>query len=281
MTKFSVLLPVYIADKPEFFIRAIRSATIEQTLPPTQIVVVCDGPVHPDIQNFLRKASSDESTELIGKTQLTVIKTPQNRGLSHALNLGLAACKYDTVARADADDISLPNRFEKQIPYFKKGYDLVGSALTEFNIDESLPGLIRKMPQTASEIKKVARLRDPFNHPTVVYRASKVLACGGYEHVNHMEDYWLFARMIQMGVRCANIPESLVLYRVGDGAYCRRGGLTLFRSEYTLQRKLRSIGLTSNLDFFRNIAIRCGYRLIPSSLRKSIYQFIGRAKWFR
>ncbi|WP_353067131.1 glycosyltransferase [Arcanobacterium hippocoleae] len=154
MTKFSVLLPVYIADKPEFFIRAIRSATIEQTLPPTQIVVVCDGPVHPDIQNFLRKASSDESTELIGKTQLTVIKTPQNRGLSHALNLGLAACKYDTVARADADDISLPNRFEKQIPYFKKGYDLVGSALTEFNIDESLPGLIRKMPQTASEIKK-------------------------------------------------------------------------------------------------------------------------------
>lgn len=281
MSNFSVLLPVYIADRVDFVERAIRSATIEQTLPPTQLVIVCDGPVQAEVAALLAKAESTAGSELIGNTQLTIIRTAKNQGLSAALNLGLTGCKYDIVARADADDISLPTRFAKQIPYFEKGYDLVGSALTEFTDDEYHLGLTRKMPESEAEIKKTARLRDPFNHPTVVYRASKVRECGGYQHINHMEDYWLFARMIKAGVRCQNLPESLVLYRIGAGAYARRGGFTLLRSEFLLQRKLRQLGITSRIDFLKNILLRCGYRIIPSKVRKALYQTVGKLRWFK
>ncbi|XCB29835.1 glycosyltransferase [Arcanobacterium hippocoleae] len=269
MTNFSVLLPVYIGDRAEFFERAIRSATIEQTLPPTQLVVVCDGPITPQVHALLAKAQSAAGANLIGKTKLTVIATPENHGLSHALNLGLEACEYDIVARADADDISLPERFAKQIPYIESGYDLVGSALTEFTDNENERGLTRKMPETAAEIRKAARLRDPFNHPTVVYRASKIRECGKYQHVNHMEDYWLFARMISAGVRCINLSDSLVLYRIGAGAYSRRGGITMLRSEFDLQRKLYHLGITSRLDLVKISCCAADTELSPDSCGKS------------
>ncbi len=77
----------------------------------------------------------------------------------------------------------------------------------------------------------MARFRDPFNHPTVVYRRRAVVAAGGYQHLNKMEDYWLFVRMIQDGARVANLAEPLVLYRVGAGAYQRRGGTAMLRTE--------------------------------------------------
>ena len=68
------------------------------------------------------------------------------------------------------------------------------------------------------------RFRDPFNHPTVVYRRSAVLAAGGYTDMALMEDYLLFARMVDGRRRPANLAEPLVYYRVGAGAYARRGG---------------------------------------------------------
>ena len=60
-----------------------------------------------------------------------------------------------------------------------------------------------------------------------------------------MEDYWLFARMIDAGARVANVAEPLVKYRVGAGAYARRGGWQLLRSEWQLQRHFRSVGFTT------------------------------------
>jgi hypothetical protein len=78
--------------------------------------------------------------------------------------------------------------------------------------------------------------------------------------------------MIEAGARVANVAEPLVKYRVGAGAYARRGGWRLLRSEIELQRQFRSSGFTTRSQYLRNLAVRGGYRLVPESLRRLAYR---------
>lgn len=277
---FSVLLPVYVGDQPEFFFRAVSSATREQELSPKQLVVVCDGPVDESISDFLHRASRGEETDLLGHIDVRVVRLKHNMGLANALNIGLAHCSHDIVARVDADDISLPQRFAIQIPLVEGGLGLLGSAIQEFSDDEAEAGLVRSMPTSEEEIRQVISYRSPFAHPSVVYRKSAVEAVGGYEHLQLMEDYLLFARMVAAGVPCGNTPEVLVRYRVGSGAYKRRGGRHMLRSEMRLQKIFRNEGIVSNAQFARNLAIRGAYRLIPTDLRQVLYRGVGKMRWF-
>jgi hypothetical protein len=105
-----------------------------------------------------------------------------------------------------------------------------------------------------------------------VYRRSAVAAAGGYEHLDLMEDYLLFARMLAAGAHAHNVTEPLVLYRVGAGAYARRGGRRLLASELALQRKLHEEGFVSTLQLARNVAVRAGYRLVPEPVRRFGYR---------
>ena len=133
----------------------------------------------------------------------------------------------------------------------------------------------RRVPPTDPDvIARTARLHDPFNHPTVVYRRSAVAAAGGYERLPLMEDYWLFARMIAAGARTANRPEPLVMYRVGAGAYQRRGGLPLLRAELVLQLRFLRSGFTTPAQFVRNVLVRGLYRLVPGAVRRPFYRTI-------
>src|SRR5260370_31171835 len=123
-------------------------------------------------------------------------------------------------------------------------------------------------------------MHDPFNHPTVVYRRSAVLAAGGYGALKLMEDYALFARMLQTGAGAVNVAEPLVYYRVGETAFKRRGGTDLLRSELRLQREFRKNGFTTPAQYVRNVLVRGGYRLIPWWVRRAVYRPIlsrGRA----
>jgi hypothetical protein len=87
-----------------------------------------------------------------------------------------------------------------------------------------------------------------------------------------MEDYLLFTRMVEGGARPANLAEPLVCYRVGAGAYARRGGRQLLRSELALQRRFRDLGITTRSQHARNVVVRGGYRLVPESLRRVAYR---------
>ena len=100
-------------------------------------------------------------------------------------------------------------------------------------------------PTGAQEIARTARWRNPFNHPTVVYRRDAVLSAGGYRELPFMEDYWVFTRMIANGAHVVNLPDPLVRYRVDAGAYERKGGVRQLRSELRLQRRLRAEGFTT------------------------------------
>lgn len=277
-TDFSVLLPVYAGDRPAFFARALRSVSADQHLRPAQIVIVRDGPVPTALERLI-DASLDG--EAVAGVPVVAVRIGRNRGLAGALAQGLRACRHEIVARADADDISLPGRFAAQIPLVAGDgggdpLDLLGAAIREFDSDERAPGVVRVLPADADEIRRVARFRDPFNHPTVVYRKTAVAAAGGYRELAKMEDYWLFARMLQAGARVGNLEEPLVLYRVGAGAYRRRGGVEMLRSELALQRALTRSGFVSPAQGVRNVVVRGGYRLVPTPVRQWGYRTMMR-----
>jgi glycosyltransferase involved in cell wall biosynthesis len=266
VTAFSLLLPVYGRDDPGHLRRAFESAVMEQTRRPDEVVVVRDGPV-PD-------ALAAEIAALVAASPVParVLELPVNRGLAAALTAGLDACAHDVVARMDADDIALPERFERQLALIEQGADLVGSGLLEFGDDERVTLGVRTPPVGEERIRRYARFHQPFNHPTVVYRRQAVRRAGGYVAGGLMEDYWLFARMLAAGARVANLPEPLLKYRVGAGAYRRRGGLVQLRAELTLQRQLRGLGFTTRREALRNRIVRGGYRLLPEAVRKLSYR---------
>jgi hypothetical protein len=264
--EFSLLMSVWAGDDPDFLEAAFRSVVHDQTRRPDDVVLVQDGPVPAPLAERIAAlvASSPAKAQ--------VLALDANVGLGVALDQGMAACAHDIVARMDADDIALPHRFEVQVEIVENGVDLVGSALLEFGDDPSDIVGKRVPPLDADEIVRYARFHQPFNHPTVVYRRTAVEAAGGYRHLALMEDYLLFAKMIQQGCAVANVAEPLVLYRVGAGAYARRGGVALLKSEWRLQRTLHGLGFTSRAQFARNVVIRGGYRLVPEAIRKAMYR---------
>ncbi len=266
---FSLLIAIYARDRPEFFAQAFTSTVHDQTRRPDEVVVVQDGPIPAELATCL--------TALIAGSPVPVVhlELPANVGLGPALVAGLARCSYDVVARMDADDVSEPTRFARQLPLLEAGADIVGTGLREFVRDPSDPADVlgtRTPPTDPLQIVRAARFHDPFNHPTVVYRRRAVRAAGGYQDLPLMEDYLLFARMLAAGARPANLAEPLVNYRVGAGAYARRGGLRLLRSELALQRRLRRLGFTTPLQYARNLVVRGGYRLIPEQIRRVAYR---------
>jgi glycosyltransferase involved in cell wall biosynthesis len=263
---FALLLTVYAGDRADHVRDAFRSAVDTQTRRPEQVVLVQDGPVPAELDACLGDLRADSPVEV------TFLRLERNAGLGIALDQGLAASRHDIVARMDADDIAMPQRFAVQLPVIEDGADLVGAGMLEFGTDrQDIVG--RRTPVSApADIARYARLHDPFNHPTVVYRRRAVLAAGGYGDLPLMEDYWLFARMIAGGATVVNLPEPLVYYRVGEGAYERRGGIALLRAELRLQRELLRGGFTTRVQYVRNVSVRGGYRLTPAWIRRPLYR---------
>ena len=264
--RFSLLLPVYAGDDPAHLARSFASAVDDQTRRPAEVVVVRDGPVPDDLAGML------DGLVTSSRVPVRLVELPENGGLAAALTAGLTACRYEVVARQDADDVALPDRFERQLPEIEGGLDLVGSGIAEFADDEDAVLGVRTPPLTDAAIRAYARFHSPFNHPTVVYRRAAVERAGGYLPVGTMEDYWLWARMLQTGAKVGNLPDPLVKYRIGAGAYARRGGLALLATELRLQRLLRRAGFTSRSQLVRNVVVRGAYRLLPVAVRRVSYR---------
>ncbi len=263
---FALLLSTYGGDRADYLRLAFTSSVHDQTRRPAQVVLVQDGPVPDEL------AAEIAHLRATSPVPVTHVDLSDNLGLGPALDAGLQASEHEVVARMDADDVSTPDRFERQLPLIEGGADIVGSGLWEFGTDPSDVVGRRTPPTDPDEIRRVIRFRDPFNHPTVVYRRSAVLAAGGYTDMALMEDYLLFTRMVAAGAVPANLADPLVHYRVGAGAYARRGGWALLRSEVALQRRLRALGLTSRAQLVRNVVVRGGYRLVPETVRKVAYR---------
>lgn len=274
--EFSLLLPVYAGDDPEFLRLAFESSTAEQTLRPAEAVIVQDGPVPAALAAEIARIEAAGSAD-DGGVPVRLVRLQENQGLTAALNAGLAACTFPVVARMDADDVSAPTRFAKQWALIEQGYDLVGTGMAEFESDPAVPVAERVPPVGAQRIRDHARTHNPFNHPTMMYRLSALDRVGRYEAFGKMEDYWLGIRLIDSGAHVENLPEPLVAYRVGSGAFARRGGWGEAKTEWKLQRELLRMGFVTPAQYVRNVLMKGAYRLMPAGLKRILFRgLIGR-----
>lgn len=269
--KFSVLISVYFKEKPEYLDKALESILDKQTLKPNEIVLVKDGPLTQEL-DFIIKKYKNKYPNIF-----KIIVLEKNMGLGRALNIGLNNCSNELVARMDGDDISKAERFEKQLEVFKKIPELtmVGSFVDEFERE----GIIRSkriVPKNNDDILAELKTRCVFNHPTVMYKKSKVLDAGNYSQDFILEDYWLWVRMAIEGNKFYNIQESLLEFRVTKDTLKRRGGLKLFINDIKFQKKLLEISFIKKNDFLKNIILWSTYRLIPWKLRELLQKKLMR-----
>lgn len=263
---FSVLLSLYIKEEPSFLRQSLDSL-FSQTVQPTEIVLVKDGPLTEELDSIV---SDYERRYPI----LKVIVLEQNLGLGRALNEGLKHCSFDLVARMDTDDIAKPNRFEKQIIVFQEHpeVDVCGTWIDEFEDDISKISSCRKLPEKYWDICKYAKTRNPLNHVTVMFKKNVVQAAGGYKHFFLFEDYYLWVRMLKNGAIFYNIQESLVYVRTSPTMFKRRGGWKYAMNELRFQRTLLSLGIVSRFRFVKNVLIRFPIRIAPNKVRSWLYQ---------
>ncbi|KTR86502.1 glycosyltransferase [Leucobacter chromiiresistens] len=263
---FSLLLPVYAGDDAAFVRAAFESSVDAQTLRPAEAVIVQDGPVP--------AALAAELDRLVAESPVPVrlVRLAENLGLAEALNRGLDAARHPVVARMDADDVSVPERFARQWELIDAGFDLVGTGMAEFESDPDRPVSVRTPPVGAERIRAHARTHNPFNHPTMMYRVAALDRVGRYEPFGKMEDYWLGVRLIDAGARVENIAEPLLRYRVGAGAFARRGGWGEARTEWRLQRELLRMGFVSAPQYARNVVMKGVYRLLPAGVKRRLFR---------
>ncbi|WP_440134420.1 glycosyltransferase [Chitinophaga sancti] len=273
MMDFSVLMSVYRNDDVEA-LRASVESLLKQERRPSEIVIVLDGPVPEDITKLLNSYKEQYSP------LFNLVPLPVNVGLGKALSIGLEHCNYELIARMDADDISKPARFAKQVGFMERHQevDLVGSWIEEFiGVTDNVVSL-RKVPETYEEIVKFAKVRSPFNHPTVVFRKEAIREVGGYHDYGTFEDYHLWSRLIVNNKKCHNLQEGLLFFRTTRNLYKRRGGWKKAVAEWKLQCYFLSIGFISRTQFLRNVASRGLARLVPNFVRAMLYKVVLSSK---
>jgi len=271
--KFSVLISVYEKDNPQYFKIALESV-FEQTVTPTEVVLVVDGPIPKETSQVIQ--TMEKMYE-----NLNVIYLKQNLGHGGSRSKGLKNCSYELVAVMDSDDISVPDRFEKQLKCFEndKGVSVIGGYIKEFEGDvEHVIGL-RKVPLEDGEIKQYLKTRCPVNFVTTMFKKSHVNEVGGFIDWYCEEDYYLWVRMCLAGYKFKNIPDCLVHVRMNPDSYMRRGGLRYFKSEASLQKYMYDNRIISLTRLIFNVSIRFVVQvLITNSLRGVLFKTVFRSK---
>ncbi len=270
--KFSVSMCVYGKDDPAWFETAVESI-LNQTAKPSEVVLVVDGPVPAVLDDIIKKYEASEIFK--------VIRFEENQGHGNARRAGLGACTNELVAIMDADDISFPERFEKQLAVFgaSPDIDIVGGNITEFvDTPENVVGS-REVPEGDSDIKDYMRTRCPMNLVTVMFKKSSVERVGGFIDWYCEEDYYLWIRMAEAGMNFANVSDTLVNVRVGKEMYQRRGGLKYFKSEARLQKYMLDKKVIGIGTYFMNVSKRLIVQvLLPNKLRGWVFKKFARKK---
>lgn len=202
---------------------------------------------------------------------------PVNQGHGNARRASLAHCSHNLVALMDADDLALPNRFEKQLEAFVAdgGLSIVGGQITEFIGSPSNIIGKRVVPENDADIKTYMKKRCPMNQVAVMFKKDFAEQVGGYQDWYCEEDYYLWLRMALAGGKFANVADTLVNVRVGDAMSARRGGWKYFRSEARLQAYMLKKRVISLPRYLYNTVLRFGGEvLLTDKLRTRLFQVI-------
>ena len=267
MKKFSVLMSLYYKENSEWLKESVESV-VNQKLMPNEIVIVKDGKLTESLENVLNQLYN-KYPDLI-----KIHGYEENKGLGLALNYGIGKCQYDIIARMDTDDIADYNRFYEQMKLFEKdeSLDIVGSNTIEFSDNVNTIVSKRFMPETDEAIKKYSRTRCPFVHPSVMFKKSKIIEAGNYQHCYLCEDYDMWFRALNCNAKCYNIQQNLVYMRVNKNFYKRRGGWKYFKSISSFKRKMYEQKYMSRREYLKTYWASAIVCMAPGFVRNFIYK---------
>jgi glycosyltransferase EpsE len=201
--KISVIMPFYNAEK---FLDEATQSILNQTFSDFEFIIIND-------------ASTDESDKIVQRylvdRRIKYVKNEINRGITRNLNCGIRMAKAGLIARMDGDDISSPERLERQFSFLQNNedIDIVGSFASVINENGNQIGDL-KFAITPEEINERCFYYGPFLHPTVLFRKKAIYEVGMYrEKYSLCQDLDLFLRLVHKGYLGANIPEFLLKYR--------------------------------------------------------------------
>lgn len=264
---FSVLMSIYIKEKPDYFDQSLKSIE-QQTILPTEMVLVEDGPLTSELYEVINKH------KLIWKNKLKIVKRAQNGGLGSALRIGTKYVSTDWIARMDTDDISVPDRFETQLKEIVKhpNYAVIGGQIDEFTGTPDNKVGSRQVPQKKEDIYNYIKYRNPFNHPTVMINKAKLLAVGGYKPTDRLEDYNLWVQFVKNEQEIVNLDKVLVHMRVNDALYQRRGGIKYLKNYIKMKNKWRKNGIGNLKTVMISDISMIANTFMPVKVRKYIYR---------
>ncbi len=246
----------------------MQSIWDEQTVKPNEIVLVEDGKLTDELYATITKWK-----EKLGE-KLKLVPLKSNVGLALALNEGLKKCNLDYIARMDTDDISTPQRFEKQMEFLDNNSDIdvVGSYICEIDEKENMVKDVVKFPLTHDELYTFFSKRDPLAHPTTMFRKSFFEKVGNYRTDLHLaEDTLLWYDGFLNGCKFANIDYIGLKFRRTEDFYSRRAdiqksiGLLKYRL-FNINRKL-NYGVKADLFAITYF----GLSISPSFIKKLLY----------
>lgn len=233
MPKISVIMPVFNGEK---YLSEAMDSILNQTFTDFEFIIIND-------------ASKDSTEEIIKSytdERIVYIKNEQNLGVARTLNRGLELAKGEYIARMDADDIALPERFKKQVNYMDEHEECVlcGSNVILFGAQEG----ITEMPSTDAEIRANLIFSTSFPHPTIMMRRSFVeennlrydLKCEGFEDYN----LWVEFALLKKG-EFYNFPTPMLKYRIHPHQVTQKE-LSPQKKEILKQLKTRALGVVTD-----------------------------------
>jgi glycosyltransferase involved in cell wall biosynthesis len=266
---FSLIISIYNKIKFKEVKRALESLK-KQKAKPKQIVVIFDG-FYP---GFLKLYVVNFFNHYVGKNNLIIIKNSTNKGISFSYNLAIKKCKHNLIAIQDSDDESTPNRFKLQLQYFKnrKKLSVLGGSVMEiFNTKK----VVKKMPLTYNLIKNYIFLKNPINHPTVMFKKNDLLSSGMYHECRRMEDYYLWVNLISRGLFIENMPDILVKSYIDESFMKRRSSIMVINSEIMVQKLLLNKFKKYIPLSFITIPLKLFYHLMPLNIKLRLRFFIN------
>jgi glycosyltransferase involved in cell wall biosynthesis len=182
---------------------------LSQTFSDFEFLIFDDGSTDGSAKILDEYAAKDPRVKIIHQ---------QNIGLTKTLNKGIKMAKGEYIARMDSDDISLPERFKKQVAFLDGRPDVAVISTFTKVIDKNGNEIGRHTPGTSHEnIKKMSFFSGQLSHPAAMMRLSAIKEIGGYdEKVRYAQDYDLWLRVMRK-YKVANIPEFLFLWRKTSG----------------------------------------------------------------
>lgn len=209
----SVIMSTYKEDKR--LLRESIESILNQTYKDFEYIIILD---YPD--NDVHKSVIEEYALKDDRIHFYINET--NMGLTDSLNRGLSLCHGEYIARMDADDISLPDRLERQMKYLEKNhYDLIGGITEMINENGSLLYSIKNVPTDPKKINKALRYSQCIAHPTWLGKKEVFEKNAGYRHMPLCEDYDFTLRAVLNGFKISNLNEPVLKYRMTSNSVSR------------------------------------------------------------